>query len=136
MNKKWFVITFLSMFIASLLLSSFAFAPAAMAKGKTATKIRLAGSEFFPNGKGSAKIKIVKAKSEFQVEVEHVKSLAGQTLSVFVDGSQVGTIHVNGLGKGKLTLKSQRGDTVPTIQAGTTVEIKTDAGVLVASGQY
>ena len=139
MNKKWFLATVLSMFIASLVLSSFTFAPAAMAKGKTpspTTKIKLAASEFYPKAKGTAKIKEVKNKREFQVEVEHVKSLAGQTLSVFLDGSLSGTFTINGLGAGKLTLRQQRGNTVPVIVAGSTVEIRTDGGVLVASGQY
>lgn len=43
---------------------------------------------------------------------------------------------VNALGKTKLSLNSQLGQSVPAIQAGTLIGVVTDADVIVLAGQF
>ena len=131
MNTRLKLVVMLSMFVASLMLSAFAVTETAQAKG-TETRISLIGSARFPNAKGTAKYK-VGTEREFQVEVENVRALVGKRLSVFVNGTKVGSFVVNSLGVGRLAL---RGTAVPTIQPGVTVKIKTRTGTLVVSGKF
>ena len=131
MNTRLKLIVMLRMFVASLMLSAFSVMETAQAKG-TETRITLTGSARFPNAKDTAKYK-VGTEREFQVEVENVKRLAGKRLSVFVNGTKVGSFVVNSLGAGRL---ARRGTAVPTIQPGVIIRIKTPAGVLVASGKF
>lgn len=127
-------IVLLSIFVASLVLSAFPMAQVAQAKG-IVTKIALTASAQHPNAKGTAKYKVATAESEFQVEIENVKALAGKTLNVFVNGKKVGSFVVNGLGVGRLNLNTVRGDKVPTIQPGAKVQIKFGTK-LVMSGSF
>jgi hypothetical protein len=131
MKTRLKLIVMLSVFVASLMLSAFSVTETAQAKG-TETRITLAGSARYPNAKGTAKYK-VGTEREFQVEVENVKALAGKRLSVFVNGTKVGSFVVNSLGAGRLAL---RGTAAPRIQPGVVIRIKTGAGVLVASGKF
>jgi hypothetical protein len=135
MKKQWFLITVLSMFIASLLLTSLMIVPAAEAKG-TETIVTLNGSAKYPNAKGKAKYKVDGSEREFQVEVENVKALAGKTLYVYANVSKIGSFTVNNLGAGGLNRNTDKGQFVPFIKAGVTIQIKTAAGVLVASGHF
>jgi hypothetical protein len=135
MKKQWFLVTMLSVFVASLVFTSLALAPAAQAKS-TDIRISLKGSAQFPNAKGTAKYRDRGGEREFQVEVENVKVLAGKTLNVFVNGTKVGSLKVSTLGAGSLNLNSTRGNNVPAIRAGSKVQVKTSAGVLVVSGQF
>jgi hypothetical protein len=135
MKKQWFLVTMLSVFVASLVFTSLALAPVAQAKG-TDIRIALKGSGQFPNAKGTAKYRDRGGEREFQVEVENVKALAGKTLSVFANGKKVGSLKINSLGAGSLNLNSARGNSVPAIGAGSKVQVKTGAGVRVVSGQF
>lgn len=132
MKKQWFMIAMLVAFVASLALTSLA--PVAQAANDI--RISLKGSAQFPNAKGTAKYKDRGGEQEFQVEVENVKKLAGKKLSVFVNGSKVGTMRINQFGAGRIELNSDRGDNVPAISGGSKVQVKTGAGVLVVSGSF
>jgi len=134
MKNQWKRIVMLSVFVASLVLSAFPMTQVVQAKG-IVTKITLIGSAQYPNAKGAAKYKVDAAEREFQVEVQNVKSLAGKTLNVFVNGKKVGSFVVNGLGVGRLNLNTVRGDNVPMIQPGATVRVKFGTK-LVVSGKF
>jgi hypothetical protein len=135
MKKQWFMVAMLVAFVASLALTSLALAPVAQANNAD-IRIALKGSAQFPNAKGTAKYRDRGGEQEFQVEVENVKKLAGKRLGVFVNGNNVGTMRINQFGAGRLELNSDRGDNVPAISAGSKVQVKTGAGVLVVSGQF
>lgn len=136
MKKQWYLVAMVVAFMASLMLTSLALAPAAQAKG-TDIRIALNGSALYPGAKGTAKYKDAGAEREFQVEVENAKALAGKTLSVFVDGRKVGSARVNSLGAARLNLDTaQAGAAVPVIRSGAKVQVKTGAGILVVSGQF
>lgn len=135
MKKQWFLFTVLSLFIASLVLTSLAVVPAAEAKG-TETRITLRGSAQYPNAKGKAKYKVDGSEREFQVEVENVRALAGKTLNIFVNGNKIGTMRINNLGAGRINRNTEQGQNVPMISSGSTVQVKTAAGALVVSGKF
>lgn len=135
MKTKWQITLMLSVLIAALMVTSFPMAQVAEAKGG-GTRIALHGSSRFPTAKGTAKYKASGTEREFQVEVENVKVLAGQTLVVFVDGKKVGSFVVNALGAGRLNLNTIRGNKVPLIKAGSKVQVKAPGKGLVVSGQF
>lgn len=134
MKTKWQLVLMLSIFIASLMVTSFPMAQVAEAKGND-IRIALKGSAQYPNAKGKAKFKDAGAEKEFQVEIENVKALAGKTLTVIVDGKKVGTFKVNKFGVGRLNLNTIRGDKVPAIHSGSRVLIKLGTKKVV-SGQF
>jgi hypothetical protein len=75
-------------------------------------------------------------RQELEVEVEHVRRLAGTTLTVFVDGASVGNLTIGSLGSGELGLRSQRGQTVPAVQVGSQIEVRQGDGTLIVSGAF
>lgn len=104
--------------------------------GGTKTVITLSHGTAYPNAKGKATYKVNGSEREFQVEVENVARLAGKTLGIFVNGTRVGSARVNALGQARLSLNTDLGNTVPNIRAGSKVQVKTAAGVLVVSGSF
>jgi len=110
-------------------------APAAQARG-TVTTATLHGAAAFPNATGSAKFKRDGTKREFEAEVEHVRSLAGKRLGVFVHGTKVGTMRVGNLGRAQLNRSTELGQRVPRVSAGNRVNVRTAAGTLVATGKF
>ena len=107
----------------------------AFAKG-TKTVIALSPGANFANAKGKAVYKVDGAEREFQVEVENVVILAGKTVKVYVNGTLVGSATVNSLGAARVNRNTALGQTVPSIQSGDTVQVKTGAGVLIVSGKF
>jgi hypothetical protein len=99
-------------------------------------QIPLVGSHAYPSATGSSQYQSQPGQSEFQAEVEHVRSLAGRQLLVKVNGVTVGKMRVSMLGQADLTLNSELGQSVPTINVGSKVTVTTGTGTLVASGSY
>lgn len=86
--------------------------------------------------KASAKLKIKAAEQEFEVEAQLSRKLAGTTLGVTVGDQVVGTMTVNALGKAKLNLNSELGQTVPTITTGTLIGVVNANGNILLAGQF
>ena len=135
-TKGWAKVTVLAAFVAALLLGTLLYAPAAQAKGGAGTIIQLRGSAQYPNANGKAKYKAEGGEREFEVELEDARALKGKVLTVYANGAKVGTFRVNNLGNGRLERNSDLGQNVPNIHAGSPVQIKTAAGVLVVSGSF
>lgn len=131
MVRRW-------MLVAPLLVAMFLVGavPAATAQSGVNARIRLTGSQAFPAATGTAKYLERGGEREFEVEVEHVRRLVGQTLTVFVDGTQAGTMRVNRFGAARLDLNTEFGQVVPMVKSGSSVLVKTAAGVLVVSGKF
>lgn len=104
--------------------------------GGTKTVIALSHGTAYPNAKGKATYKVNGTEREFQVEVENVKKLAGQSVRILVNGIQVGTARVDALGAARLSRNTDLGNSVPNIKAGDKVKVKTSAGVLIVSGSF
>jgi hypothetical protein len=112
-------------------------APSAMAKGGGTTRtITLNGSVSFPNATGKAVSKVNGSERELEVDVQHIRSLAGKRVNVIVNGHSIATPKVNSLGHFTVNRNTGLGQTVPTIKAGSTVRVRTLGGTLVAGGTF
>ncbi len=107
-------------------------APAVQAKGGPGTRIALKSSGAFPGASGKAKFQN-EGQRELEIEVEHVRRLAGKRVSFFVNSTKVGSARINGLGAAQVNL---RGASFPSINAGTRVKVKAAAGKLIVSGRF
>jgi hypothetical protein len=105
-------------------------APAVQAKGGTI--IALKASSTFSGAKGKAKFQN-EGQRELEIEVEHVRRLAGKRVNFFVNAKKVGSKRVNGLGAAQL---DRRGSTFPAIGSGTRISVKTASGKLIVSGRF
>jgi hypothetical protein len=102
-------------------------------------RINLSASSAFASAKGYAKFKDRGDEREFEVELEHLKQLSNQRLGVCLNGSRVGSLSINSLGRGELNLNSDSGEKVPSVGSNTKVQVHTKnscSGTLVASGQF
>lgn len=129
----------LAALVAALLVGGFshnAFAKGGSGGGGDKTRIALAASSAYSNAKGKADYKAKKSEREFEAEVEHLKSLKGKTVNLFINGAQVGSAVVNSLGEANIEWSTQSGDTVPNIKADDTVQFKDASGELIVSGKF
>ena len=107
-------------------------APAVQAKGAPGTRIALKSSVAFPGASGKAKLQN-EGQRELEVEVEHVRRLAGKRVNFFVNSTKIGSARVSGLGAAQV---NRRGAGFPAINAGTRVSVKTAGGKLIVSGRF
>jgi hypothetical protein len=105
-------------------------APAVQAKDGTI--IALKASSAFPGAKGKAKFQ-TEGQRELEIEVEHVRRLAGKRVNFFVNARNVGSKRVSALGAAQL---DRRGSTFPAIKSGTRISVKTAGGKLIVSGRF
>ncbi len=107
-------------------------APTVQAKDGDGTRIALKASKAFPNADGKAKFQTA-GQRELEIEVEHVRRLAGKRVSFFVSGRKLGSARINGLGEAQIT---RRGAGVPAVGAGTVIKVKTAQGTMIVSGRF
>jgi hypothetical protein len=105
-------------------------APAVQAKDGTI--IALKASSAFPAAKGTAKFQ-TEGQRELEIEVEHVRRLAGKRVNFFVNAKKVGSARISGLGAAQI---ERRGAGFPAIKAGTRISVKTAGGRLIVSGRF
>jgi hypothetical protein len=111
--------------------------PTVLAKGGEGTRIVLKPAKAFSAAKGSAKFKATAEERELQVEVEHVRRLAGKRVVFIVRGKKIATKKVNRFGAAEINRNSgRRGQFVPAVRAGTSVRVKSAAGVLIVKGSF
>jgi hypothetical protein len=112
-------------------------APAAMASGGGTTRsIALHDSVSFPNATGKAVYKVNGSERELQIEVEHIKVLAGKHVNVFVNGNKLASPLVSSLGIARVSRNTDKGQFVPTVKSGSPVRVRTLGGTLIASGTF
>jgi hypothetical protein len=105
-------------------------APAVQAKDGTI--IALKASSAFPAAKGKAKFQ-TEGQRELEIEVEHVRRLAGKRVNFFVGSKLVGSKRISALGAAQL---DRRGSTFPAINSGTRISVKTASGRPIVSGRF
>ena len=110
--------------------------PTVLAKGGEGTRIGLKSAKAFPAAKGSATFKATAEERELQVEVEHLRRLAGKRVVFIVGGKKIATKTINRFGAAEISRNSQRGQFVPSVGAGTGVQVKTAGGVLIVKGSF
>ncbi len=123
--------------ISSLLLVSLlalAVVPAVFAAGNS--QIALRPSNTYPAASGTAQYQAQPGQREVQVEIDHLRSLAGQRVNIYVGGSKIGAARVNSRGVAELTRNSELAQRVPQVRAGTTVTVQTSRAITVVSGTF
>ena len=119
--------------VAVLALAALALAaPAVQAKGGPGTRIALKASSSFPGASGKAKFQN-EGQRELEIEVEHVRRLAGKRVNFFVNSTKVGSARISGLGAAQI---NRRGSAFPAIHAGTRVKVKTAGGSTIVAGRF
>jgi hypothetical protein len=126
----------ITIFLAAAALVLAVSVPQVLASGGVGTRIVLKSAKAFPAAKGSAKFKAKAEERELQVEVEHIRRLAGKRVVFIVGGKTLGSKKVNRFGAAEINRNSERGQFVPNVRAGTTVRVKTAGGVLVVKGSF
>jgi len=128
--------TFISVLIACIAMVVVA-APAVSAKGGGVTRtIALKGSISFPGATGKATSKVNGSERELEIDVQHIRALAGKHVNVNVNGSRLASPLVSSLGHFSVNRNTGAGQHVPVIKAGSTVRIRTLGGTLIASGTF
>jgi hypothetical protein len=119
--------------LAVLALAALALAaPAVQAKGGPGTRIALKASSSFPGASGKAKFQN-EGQRALEIEVEHVRRLAGKRVNFFVNSTKVGSARISGLGAAQI---NRRGSAFPAVHAGTRVKVKTAAGSTIVAGRF
>lgn len=98
--------------------------------------IALKPSTSYPKATGSSQYQSQGSQRELQVEVDHLKSLTGQHVNVFVNGTKWASPTVSSLGIAQVDKNTDVGQSVPTINHGSTVRVRTTSGTLIAGGTY
>ena len=129
MRRSWRISSLL--FVSLLAL---AVVPAVVAAGSS--QIALGPSKAYPAARGTAQYQAQSGQREVQVEIEHIRSLAGQRVIVYVGGSKIGAARVNSRGVAELARNTERAQRVPQVGAGTIVTVRTSRGVTVVSGTF
>ena len=123
----------ITMFLAAAGLVLAVSVPTVLASGGGGTRIALRSAKAFPAAKGSAKFKAKPGERELEAEVEHVRRLAGKTVTFYVAGQKLGSAKVGALGAAHI---ERRNGAVPGVRAGTVVSVKTAGGVLIVKGSF
>jgi hypothetical protein len=126
MKRSWIITGLLAALIGAATL-----APAVQAKGG-GTRIALKASKAFPGANGKAKFQ-ASGQRELEIEVEHVRRLAGKRVRFFVNSTRIGSARINGLGAAQI---NRRGSSFPAVRSGTVIKVKTARGATVVSGRF
>lgn len=129
MSRSWRISSLL--FVSLLAL---AVVPAVLAASNG--QIALRASNTYPAASGTAQYQSQPGQREIQVEIDHIRSLAGQYVNVYVGGSKVGTARVNSRGVAELTRNTELAQRVPQVGAGTTITVQTSHAAPVVSGTF
>jgi hypothetical protein len=123
----------ITMFLAAAALVLAVSVPTVLASGGGGTRIVLRPAKAFPAAKGSATFKAKPGERELEAQVEHVRRLAGKTVTFYVGAKRLGSAKVGALGAAHI---ERRNSAVPAVGAGTVVRVKTARGVLIARGSF
>jgi hypothetical protein len=117
--------------LAIVVLAALALAVPAVHAKDGARIIALKAPSSFAGAKGKAKFQ-TDGQRELEIEIEHIRRLAGTRVSFFVNRAKVGASRVSGLGEARL---DRRGSNFPAIKFGTRITVKT-ADTTIASGRF
>ncbi len=85
--------------------------------------------------RGFSEYEIHSSRTELETRVYQVNLPAGTALSVSVNGTMAGNLVLESGGEGRLRLRSDNGDVVPVVTAGSTIVLK-NGGTTVLSGTF
>lgn len=84
---------------------------------------------------GFAQFEVHSSRIELEVRVRQVNLPPGSSLAVFVNNASAGTFTLENGGEGRLRLRSDNGQTVPNVTAGSTIQVRFGTTV-VLSGTF
>src|SRR5436190_17314963 len=97
---------------------------------RTATLTSPTGSV---NPHGTAVLQVYQSGNrELEIEIEDVNLAIGSSVTMFVDGNPVGQATIDNNLRARLKLRTENGQTVPSVNEGSTVEVRNGTTVLVA----
>ena len=99
-------------------------------------QIAMKAGRAYPRANGSAQYQSQPGQRDLQLEVQRIRPLAGRTVVFSAAGRTLGTARVSKLGQADITRNTEVGQKVPSIARGSTVTVRTAAGVLIASGRF
>jgi hypothetical protein len=123
----------ITMVLAAALLMLAVAVPTVLASGGGGTRIALKSAKAFPAAKGSATFKAKAGERQLEAEVEHVRRLAGRTVTFYMAGKKLGSAKVGALGAAHI---ERRNSAVPAVGPGTAVSVKTAGGILIVRGSF
>jgi hypothetical protein len=118
------------------MLSAFATAAHATTTPTVNWQIAMKAAAAYPTTTGAAQYQSQPGQRELQVELEHLKSLAGKYVTFYANGAKFGAAKVSSLGIVQIDRNTELGQSVPWIVHGSTVNARTSTGVLIAHGQF
>ena len=111
----------------------------AAALASTATvnwQVPMTHTTAYPTTTGSAQYQSQPGQRELQIEVDHLRTLAGKYVVFYANGVKLGSAKVSSTGIGQIDRNTELGQSVPTILHGSTVAAKTGTGTLIANGKF
>ena len=84
---------------------------------------------------GYAEFEVHSSRIELEIRVRQVNLPPGTSLSVLVDNTAIGTLALENSGEGRLRLRTDNGQTVPAVVAGSTIQIN-NGGTTILSGRF
>lgn len=84
---------------------------------------------------GYSEFEIHSSRTELETRVRQVNLPAGTSLTLVVDGVTIGQMTIDGSQEGRSRLRSDRGETVPQVNVGSTIQLRQN-GTTVMSGTY
>ena len=130
MNRSWKLFTMLSLSALALALA----VPVALASAaRVATLKPVSGHS---GARGKAQYQSQPGQRELAVEVNHLSSLAGKRVFVYVAGAKIGATRVSSSGVVELSRNSELGQRVPQVQAGTPIAVATDQAAVILAGSF
>ena len=85
--------------------------------------------------RGYAQYEIHSSRTELEIRINQINLPAGTSLNVAVDGASVGSMSLQSGGEGRLRLRSDNGQTVPVVIAGSTISIS-NGGNAILNGTF
>jgi hypothetical protein len=85
--------------------------------------------------RGLAQFEQHSSRTEIEVHIRQINLAAGSSFNVIVDGNSVGQMVLESDGESRLRLRSDRGENVPNVVAGSTIEIQYN-GSAILSGVF
>lgn len=119
--------------LAALSAGAIAFSDALAAATR---EIALRPSNAYPAAIGTAHYQQQPGQREIEIEVEHIRSLAGRRVLIFVNGARVGIARVSGRGIADFDRNTERGQRVPKVMRGTPVQVRRSGGPIVVAGTF
>jgi hypothetical protein len=99
-------------------------------------QIAMKPASAYPTTTGTAQYQSQPGQRELQVELEHLKSLAGKSVTFYANGAKFGTAKVSSFGIVQIDRNTELGQPVPSMVHGSTVTARTSTSVLIAHGQF